>query len=149
MSRLRLFSLLTFMFTGIAANIAVAGDESKPWSQIDLGTIKQSDPRQYGLKLMAIDGRWDLTPESLYQVAPGVRRFIMATTKPGFRDKPTYAEFGLELQPCMNYQLVAVHPHGTHNREWVPTVTTARPIKRCMKKFGITPSDAVIPTPTP
>lgn len=148
MSRIPLFALLSLALAAAASN-ATADDESKPWSQIDLGTVKQSDPRQRTLKLMAIDGRWDLTPESMYRVAPGVRRFVMATTKPGFRDKPTYAEFGLELQPCMNYQMVAIHPLGTHNREWMPTVTIATPIKRCLKKFDIAPSDAAIPTPTP
>ena len=148
MSRIPLFALLSLALAAAASN-ATADDESKPWSQIDLGTIKQSDPRQRTLKLMAIDGRWDLTPESMYRVAPGVRRFVMTTTKPGFRDKPTYAEFGLELQPCMNYQMVAIHPLGTHNREWMPTVTIATPIKRCLKKFDIAPSDAAIPTPTP
>lgn len=148
MSRIPLFALLSLALAAAASN-ATADDESKPWSQIDLGTIKQSDPRQRTLKLMAIDGRWDLTPESMYRVAPGLRRFVMATTKPGFRDKPTYAEFGLELQPCMNYQMVAIHPLGTHNREWMPTVTIATPIKRCLKKFDIAPSDAAIPTPTP
>ena len=148
MSRIPQFALLAVALAVLAPD-AAAGDESKPWAQIDLGTIKKSDPDQHALKLMEIDGRWDLTPEPLYQLAPGTHRFTMATTKPGFRDKATYAEFGLELQPCMNYELVAVHRRGTHNREWAPTVTAAKPIKRCMKKFGIAPSDAAIPTPTP
>lgn len=147
MPRIPSFALLILALT-VAAQ-ADAGDESRPWSQIDLGTIKQSDPDQYKLRLMAIDGRWDLTPEPLYPLAPGTHRFTMATTKPGFRDKATYAEFGLELQPCMSYGLVAVHRRGTNNREWTPTVIAARPIKRCMKKFGLAPSDTAIPTPTP
>jgi hypothetical protein len=75
----------------------------------------------------------------------------MATTKRGFRDRATYAEFALELQPCMNYVLVAEHERGTHNRKWQPRVVEARPIARCLKKFGLTgPSaDAPLPQPTP
>jgi hypothetical protein len=148
MSHRPLVLLLALALAAVAAD-AVAGDESKPWSQIELGTVKQSDPDQYKLKLMAIDDRWDLTPETLYQLVPGPHRFIMATTKEGFRGEATYAEFGLEMQPCMNYRLVAVHQRGSNNREWAPTVTAAKPIKRCMKKFGIAASDAPVPTPTP
>lgn len=147
MTRFSLSTLLTLILATAALD-AAAGDESKPWSQIDLGTIKQSDPDQYKLKLMAIDDRWDLTPEPLYQLVPGTHRLIMATTKPGFRQE-SYAEFNIELRPCMNYVLVAVHPRSTHNRDWTPTVTAARPIKRCMKKFGIAPPDTTIPAPTP
>lgn len=148
MSRIPRFVLLTLAIA-VAAPNATAGDESRPWSQIDLRTIKKSDPDQYTLTLMAIDSRWDLTPETLYQLAPGTHRFIMATTKPGFRDRATYAEFGLELQPCMSYELVAVHRRGTNNREWTPTVTAAKPIKRCMKKFGIASPDTTITVPMP
>jgi hypothetical protein len=155
MSRIPSFAVLILALT-VAAR-ADAGDESKPWSQIDLGTIKQSDPNQHKLELRAIDGRWESSPDSLdqmvplYPLAPGPHRFIMATTKPGFRDRATYVEFGLELQPCMSYALVAVHRGGTstNNLEWMPKVTAARPIKRCMKTFGIASPDATIPTPTP
>ena len=157
MSRIPLFAVLILALALAVPVQADADDESKPWSQIDLGSIKLSDPGQHKLELMAIDDRWHSSPDPLdqlaplHQLAPGPHRFIMATTKSGFRDRATYVEFGLELQPCMSYALVAVHRRGTstNNLEWTPKVTAARPIKRCMKTFGIASADTTIPTPTP
>ncbi|MFZ5637930.1 MAG: hypothetical protein ACOY82_15220 [Pseudomonadota bacterium] len=143
-------SLLAAAAVFSAAGSAFA-DESRPWSQIDLAPIRLSDPDLFRMQIQAIDGRWTLTPEPMYPLAPGSHRFVMATTKAGFRDRVTYAEFALELQPCMNYVLVAEHERGTHNRKWQPRVLEARPIERCLQRFDLPapPADAPLPQPAP
>ncbi len=149
MTRIALSCLLSVVLTAVAAD--VRADESKPWTQIDTAPIRLSDPDLYRLTVQAIDSRWTLTPEPMYALAPGSHRFVMATTKRGNRERPTYAEFALDMQPCMNYEVVAEHERGTHNRKWQPRVVAARPIERCLKKFGLTApaADAPLPQPTP
>lgn len=148
MSRTPLFILLALTLV-TAASSAAAGDESKPWTQMLLGQPKLSDPDEVQLVMIAIDGKRDFSPETLYRLAPGKHEFAVATTKTGNLGELTYLMFVIDMQPCMNYELVGEQARATSrdNNRWMPTLKSTKPIKRCMKKFGITPSDAAIPTP--
>jgi len=150
MSRTSLFVLLALVLAVVAPN-AAAGDESKPWTQMLLGQPKLSDPDEVQLVMIAIDGKRDFSPETLYQLAPGKHEFAMATTKAGNLGELAYLMFAIDMQPCMNYELVGEQARATSrdNHRWTPTLKSAKPIKRCMKKFNIAPPDAAIPTPTP
>ena len=70
MSRTPLFILLALTLV-TAASSAAAGDESKPWTQMLLGQPKLSDPDEVQLVMIAIDGKRDFSPETLYRLAPG------------------------------------------------------------------------------
>jgi len=150
MSRTSLFALLILALVTAAPSV-IAGDESKPWTQILLGQPKLSDPDEMQLEMIAIDGKRDFSPETLYQLAPGKHEFAVATTKIGNLGEVTYQMFAIDMQPCMNYELVGVQERATsrNNNRWALTLKSAKPIKRCMKKFDIAPSDAPTPTPTP
>jgi hypothetical protein len=142
MSRASLFALIALTLAGVAPN-AVAGDETKPWTQILLGKPKLSDPDEVQLTMVAIDGKRDFSPETLYQLSPGKHEFALATTKTGTQGELTYLMFTVDMLPCMTYELVGEQERATsqNNHHWRPMLKSTPKIKRCMKKFGITPSE--------
>jgi hypothetical protein len=130
---------------------ALAGDESKHWSQIVLGQPKLSDPRQAQLVMIAVDGERDFSPETFYPLAPGKHEFAVAPTIEGTLGELRFIAFTLDMAPCTTYELIASRQPGTSidNRNWMPVVRSAKPIKRCLKKFGLTAPDKDAPLPAP
>lgn len=147
MRHLPLFALLALSM----AAPAVFADESKPWSQILLGKPKLSDPDEVQLVMVGIDGKRDFTPETLYQLSPGKHEFSVATTKIGSLGELTYLIFSIDMQPCTTYELVGEQQRATsqNNRRWIPILKSMPQIKRCLRKFGIAPSQAPMPVITP
>jgi hypothetical protein len=141
MSRLALSVLLV-----LAVAAPAFADESKPWSQILLGQPKASDPRQEPLVMIAIDGKRDFDPETLYQLAPGRHEITVAIQRTDTAGALVVQTLAIDMQPCMNYELIGRRTPGTSddNRHWTPELRGQTPIKRCRKKFG---DAAVAPAP--
>jgi len=150
MHRTTLSCLLAF--GALLAHPAIAGDETKPWSQIVLGQPKLSDPRQFQLVMIAVDGKREFSPETFYQLAPGVHEFAVAPTIEGTMGELRFIAFTLDMAPCTTYEFIASVQPGTSkdNRHWTPVVRSAKPIKRCYKKFGLPlpAKDAPVAQPT-
>lgn len=148
MSRISLHATLALALS-LSAGTALAGDETKPWSQVVLGQPKLSDPRQGQLIMIAVSGKRDFSPETFYQLAPGKHEFAVAPTIGGNLGELRAIAFTLELAPCTTYELIASVRPGTSNdnRNWLPVVRSAKPIKRCLKKFGLTAPDKDAPPP--
>lgn len=150
MSRISLHATLALALSlSLSAGTALAGDETKPWSQVVLGQPKLSDPRQGQLIMIAVSGKRDFSPETFYQLAPGKHEFAVAPTIGGNLGELRAIAFTLELAPCTTYELIASVRPGTSNdnRNWLPVVRSAKPIKRCLKKFGLTAPDKDAPPP--
>lgn len=113
-------------------------DESKPWSQVLLGQPKASDPRQEPLVMIAIDGKRDFDPETLYQLAPGRHEITVAIRRTDTAGALVAQTLAIDMQPCTNYELIGRRTPGTSddNRHWTPEFRAEKPIKRCRKKFG-------------
>lgn len=149
MSRIPLLALFALSLAAVGA--ATAGDETKPWSQIVLGQPKLSDPRQAQLVMIAVDGKRDFSPETFYQLAPGKHEFAVAPTIEGNLGELRFIAFTLDMAPCATYELIASRQPGTSNdnRNWVPELRSAKPIKRCLKKFDLAAPEKNAPLPTP
>jgi hypothetical protein len=141
MSRLALSALLV-----LAVAAPAFTDESKPWSQVLLGLPKASDPRQEPLVMIAIDGKRDFDPETLYQLAPGRHEITVAIERTDTAGALVAQTVAIDMQPCMNYELIGRRTPGTRddNRHWTPELRGETPIKRCRRKFGDAPA-----TPAP
>ena len=140
MSRLALSVLLV-----LAVAAPAFADESKPWSQVLLGQPKASDPRQEPLVMIAIDGKRDFDPETLYQLAPGKHEISVAIQRTDTAGALVVQTLAIDMQPCTNYELIGRRTPGTSddNRHWTPELREQTPIKRCRKKFGDTPAQPV------
>ncbi len=150
MLRLRpVFLAAVAVLGAILALPADAGEADGPWAQLVSATPKASDPSQYAVGIYAIDGRWSLSPETYVQIEPGRHRILVMEMRDNASGLVTQVELPIDAKPCMAYHLLGVYARGTSDPAWRPVVVTERPIKRCMKKFRIAPSDAAIPTPTP
>ena len=133
----------------ILASPAGAGEADGPWAQLLSATPKTSDPTQYAVGIYAIDGRWSLSPKTYVQIEPGGHRILVMEMGDNASGLVTQVELPVDAKPCMAYHLLGVYARGTSDPAWRPVVVTERPIKRCMKKFGIAPPDTTTFTPTP
>lgn len=137
--------LLSALFLTGPAPQAQATDQSQPWSRIRLPITRASDPHEYRVTMLMIDGKNAFVEDSEFDLAPGPHEFRISTTKPALGPQLRDASqrvYTLEMRPCMSYELVAVHPLSIHNREWTPTLKSEKSIAHCAEKFAIEPAAA-------
>jgi hypothetical protein len=110
-------------------------DETKPWSQLELPIAKRSNPDEFSVRVLAVNGYSELDNETVRRLLPGEHVFQLTTAKPGRIPRHAERIYTLTMAPCMRYELVAVHTPSIDNYDWTPTLRATTPIQACLKKF--------------
>ena len=136
---------------------------AKPWSEFAIDVAGRSNPDEYNIIIVAIDGAMEFDRKPIHRVSAGFHYLELASTKLGRRGELTSQPFAIEARPCVRYELVAIHTDRMSNRRWRAEVKKEVPIRSCEEKFGIRvdapasdppASDApassdTVPSPTP
>jgi hypothetical protein len=129
--------LLPVFFMGVTvATSAVAGND-RPWAEIRIGGVADSDLGEYDVILIAINGSRDIGTTSRYELPPGMQNLRVASRKRGKSGEIVSYPLALEMKPCIRYELVANHATSTGNQGGRVEVKSESEIRSCAKKFGI------------
>lgn len=129
----------------LCVSFATTAAETNTWSEFSTGKVSQSDPDEYAVTILAIDGRENFKSKRSHKVAPGFHLLHVASTKTGRRGDVTYQPFAIEMAPCIRYELVARHERRLSNQRWQVVVKNEKPIVSC-RSIEAPQADAAPPT---
>lgn len=115
----------------LCLSFATTAAEGDTWSEVNIGAVTQSNPDEYAVTILAIDGSQNFKSKRSYKLAPGFHLLHIASTKAGRRGDVTYQPFAIEMAPCIRYELVALHDSQMSNRRWQVVVKNEKPIASC------------------
>lgn len=110
---------------------------AKPWSEFAVDVASRSNPDEYDVRVVAIDGSMEFERKPIHRVPAGFHFLELASTKAGRRGELSSQPFAIEAKPCVRYELVATHTDRMSNRRWRLDVKKEVPIRICQEKFGL------------